>query len=536
MIKEETIKQLLLEMVQIKSDTGTDEECEIEDYIYNYFLEQPYFAENRYCGKYHLAHDPCHRSVVWAMVKGDSTETIILLNHHDVVDAEDYDRLKNIAYSPDALKDALKTLACDESIEKDLQDENWLFGRGTADMKGGAAIQMTLMSEYSYRKDFNGTLLFLSVPDEESLSSGMRAGVTLLTSLKKEYGLQYKLLINSEPHTREDGNYTIYDGSVGKTMATVYVAGQKSHIGNVFDGLNPSLILSNIMLRTEVTSKLADRFENEIGPPPAWSFARDFKPRYDASIPEAAGGYLSYLTMTKTPSELLSELKATCQEAFQASVDHISTAYKTLYPDRIQGIPNYNCHVVTYQELFQDALDIDKEGAETCLRASQDKAQVLAASQGVSLPELNFLIIKDLLDFVAYNKPTVVISLSPPYYPHISSQSSDKKKNVIHKIMTYLNVQNIKISKKNFFMGISDLSYTGLQDSKDVATHVKANMPLWREDIYDIPFAEMQKFDFPSIILGPWGKDLHQKTERVYLPDLVSKTPLMIQQIIDGLL
>ena len=46
----------------------------------------------------------------------------------------------------------------------------------------------------------------------------------------------------------------------------------------------------------------------------------------------------------------------------------------------------------------------------------------------------------------------------------------------------------------------------------------------------------MKTLSMPSLIIGPWGKDLHKKTERVYIPDLVENVPSYIEELITNLL
>ena len=36
----------------------------------------------------------------------------------------------------------------------------------------------------------------------------------------------------------------------------------------------------------------------------------------------------------------------------------------------------------------------------------------------------------------------------------------------------------------------------------------------------------------PVLNLGPWGKDFHKYTERVYLEDLFERTPTLVDQVI----
>jgi arginine utilization protein RocB len=59
----------------------------------------------------------------------------------------------------------------------------------------------------------------------------------------------------------------------------------------------------------------------------------------------------------------------------------------------------------------------------------------------------------------------------------------------------------------------------------------RALMPLWGEN-YSIPFAEIRELSVPVMNIGPWGKDFHKNTERVYLPDLCRRTPALVQEAI----
>ena len=85
-------------------------------------------------------------------------------------------------------------------------------------------------------------------------------------------------------------------------------------------------------------------------------------------------------------------------------------------------------------------------------------------------------------------------------------------------------------------MGISDLSYVGLQNEDEILPYVSQNMPLWKEDFYTVPFEGMKAISMPTLIIGPWGKDLHKKTERVYIPDVVENVPSCIEKLIISLL
>ena len=63
------IEALLYKLVSIKSDTGTDLEKDVEEFIYQWLKEVDYFKENTdNFGKYVIESDPLKRSIVWGLV------------------------------------------------------------------------------------------------------------------------------------------------------------------------------------------------------------------------------------------------------------------------------------------------------------------------------------------------------------------------------------------------------------------------------------------------------------------------------------
>lgn len=533
MSKSNDTLKLLYELVRIPSSTDTPVEAQVATLIYEKLKGIPKLYQDNTFGLEKIEHDHHNRSIVWGLLKGKGKKTIVLLNHHDVVDTHDYGNLQDLAYMPEQLKEYMKNQNFPNNVIQDLQSDEWVFGRGTADMKGGVALQLKILEKFSKKNDFGGNLLFLSVPDEENLSLGMRHSTKLLQDLSKRYQLDYILLINSEPHERTHEKFTVYDSSVGKTMAVIYVQGQKAHIGKVFEGLNPLTILSRIMIHTELNSLFSDKALGEISTPPSWSFARDFKKNYDASIPEAAGGYLSFLTLNSTPKKILSTLKDVCHITFEETVTHFQSEYKKVFPNH-KEIPTYKPNIKFYEELYHDAMLKDPEQTNMVMVQCLEEIRIKLNTGKISIPESNFIIIENLLKIVAYNTPTIVIALSPPYYPHITSCSNVSYSEISDVMRNIFSEDEVELS--HYFMGISDLSYVGLQNESEIIPYVSQNMPLWNDKFYTIPFETMKTLSMPTLIIGPWGKDLHKKTERVYVPDLVENVPSYIEKLIINLL
>ena len=118
-----------------------------------------------------------------------------------------------------------------DHVREDIEHGDWLFGRGTMDMKCGLALQMAMI-EQACEGRFDGNVLLLAVPDEEVNSVGMRAAVPRLLDLAREHNLDYKTVLNSEPmfsrHPGDQNKY-IYTGSIGKVLP-VFFATEKRHM------------------------------------------------------------------------------------------------------------------------------------------------------------------------------------------------------------------------------------------------------------------------------------------------------------------
>ena len=193
--------------------------------------------------------------------------TVIFMGHHDVVPADVYGDAAPWAFDLDNIAAHLNKENLSAEAYTDLLSGEWLFGRGCCDMLGGTAVQMALLAEQAEKvlqktdksektqneknvmadkpvktlrpnpdeavvddedekglfgpgkADTCGSLLFLSVPDEESFSTGMRGSLSLLEGLEEQFNLDYRLVICAEPNQRlADGKtQVVYSGSMAVT-------------------------------------------------------------------------------------------------------------------------------------------------------------------------------------------------------------------------------------------------------------------------------------------------------------------------------
>jgi arginine utilization protein RocB len=543
---DKDIEDIFYSYVKVKSDTYTELERDIEPFLMNYFSNIDYFKNNPdHFGTYKIKNDTFDRSVCWGLVKGKGYDTVVLLHHNDVVSVEDFNTLKPYAYSPKELEIELLKIKehLHEDARKDLESGDFIFGRGTADMKGGASIQLALLKRYAELESFYGNILLISVPDEENLSAGMLSAVLLLKELKEKHHLNYLMMINSEPHERTHKDIGVLsEGSVGKLMPFFYVKGFLSHVGKIFQGLNPVNLMAEIVRRTELNIELSDFALGEAAPPPTWLYLKERKLQYDVSLPPSAAGCLSILTLNREPASMLEIIREICMDAFTSLITEMNDKYK-VFRERMdkpfEPLP-WKAKVVTFKELYDEAY---MEHGET-FKAKYDEAlqEVKEKVQAgeVSMIESNFFLVEAVYEYINDLSPRVVIGLAPPYYPNVANMYidniSDKARNLSNGIMEYSSKHfNQYYSREYFFTGISDLSYTSIKNSKVIAETLKGSMPLFGT-LYSIPIEEIESISMPCINIGPWGKEYHKLTERVLKEDLFHRTPELIHYAISNLL
>ena len=124
----------------------------------------------------------------------------------------------------------------------------------------------------------------------------------------------------------------------------------------------------------------------------------------------------------------------------------------------------------------------------------------------------------------------------PPYYPNVSNIYFDGIAPSARDMSERLNVYTEEMygqqyTKEYFYTGICDLSYINIDDPKKQRDSVAGSMPLFGE-YYDIPFEAIKEISMAGINIGPWGKDFHKLTERVYKEDLYERTPHILDHAI----
>jgi len=540
------ILRLFYDLVAVRSDTCTPMERDIERFIYDWFAALAYFQKNPHlAGCEPVADDPLDRSIVWAMVRGKGKKTVVLVNHHDAVLPTDYGSLAPYAYDPPTLADQMRRIELSDDLRQDLESGDWIFGRGTADMKAGAALQMVLTAEFSEKTDFDGNLLFLSVPGEEYMSIGMLNSVAMMERLQQDHDLDYQLLIDSETHQRgEDRSGVIYEGSAGKLLALVYVRGKTAHVGNVFAGFNPLLLLSEIILQTELNIDFCDVVEHEVAPPPTWMFMGDRQTQYESSLPSAAAGCLSVISLHSQPSRIDSQLIRLIDTACQNVARKIEQQ-QALYNSKgitTEQVAAWDVQIRNFAEIFEIAA---KRFGKAFLDDYHQTWQAISRcidENRESIHNGSYRLIEKVLAYIPDPSPTVVLAFLPPYYPNAANWNYPDLPEAVASLSHAVDSLSREkwgehYKKLNYYMQISDMSFASFHDMGDTVSTIGPNMPFW-DKYYSSVFTPDRTLSMPVVNIGPWGKDLHKFGERVYRPDFEERTYAImkhaVRHVLDG--
>ncbi len=526
------IQDIFDKSMAIESFTHTSSERNIENFLNHYIGSLLYFQEHSdYFGTYQIPDDIYQRSVNWALVKGHCADTVILFHHHDTVDIEDFGNLKEFAFDNVALKKALASASLGQDVLDDIAANEWQFGRGSCDMKAALALQLGVVAEYASKAEGEVNLLYLSVGDEESYSQGMRAAVGLLANLKKKFHLNYILAIDSEPFESPSAQEKVlHVGTVGKMMPVVVTQGILSHMKEPLKGINAVSLLAKVVEKIDLNPLLSDSIYGEQAPLPSWSYMRDLKENYDVSTVLRAAGYFSVLYLDKSPKELMTTIQQLCQEA----IDEFYERYQALQVIYKEDKKVTKPHVLTYEELIQ--LCQKKAGFEEFMHKANQSAHE-AFQAGSSYQEITIATVQKVLDFYDKKEAFVVLAIAPPYYPSMNCRHLKNSVVDIEKLIAfyrdYLVEQGAsRLKVEEFFMGICDISYCALEKSVEEYQKIIESMAV-PEHLYSIDFEKIQDINVPGINLGPWGKDLHQLTERVYEKDMLETIPQFLLYLLE---
>jgi arginine utilization protein RocB len=539
------IRDLTIELTEIKSIVGTKEENNVVERIYEKFTQMNYFKEHPDLVKYvYVKDDPLNRKSVLAVVKGqkgNSKKTVVLIGHTDTVGISDYGTIKEYATKPLELKEKLKAIALPDNALKDLESGEYLFGRGIFDMKCGVSTLMTIVEYLSDNvNSLEGNIVFAAVCDEEGNSGGMLSVVQELVKLKEKEDFEYQALIDTDymaPRFEGDNTRYVYVGTVGKIMPSFYIVGSEAHAGDPFRGIDPNHISSAIVEEISFNTKYCDEAEGEVTVPPISLRQQDLKPEYSVQTSRTSYLYFNFGTHNSTPDEIMERIKEGAKLAFQKVIDTLNIEYEKYckannFP--FEKLP-WKARVLSYEELYNK---VKEEKGQELDEALDKLSEELLQDENVDERVYALKMVEAVHSMWSDKDPVVIAYFSPPYYPHIyvkgESELEKKLLDVVNKVIESTE-SKYDIKMKKFYPYISDLSYAAAPREKNAIESLKNNMPGFGVK-YNLPIEDMQRLNLPVVNIGPFGKDAHKFTERLEEDYSFNVAPRLVYNTIMGLL
>lgn len=524
---KEQLEDLLCEVVGWESRTGTEGEISFAHKIKNKLMELQYFKDNDSNIQFHGAGKG--RNAVSALYKHkEAKNTITLISHFDTVHTEEFGTLGKLAFQPKQLTEKFKQLVDElpEGARDDILSDEYLFGRGTMDMKMGLVLHMHLLEVASIEK-WPINLLLVTVPDEEVGSAGMRAAVRDLVKLRDQHHLTFTLFLNSEPSFSQhpqDENYYIYSGTIGKIMPAALFYGRETHAGEPLSGINSHYMASFLTKRMEYIPDFTEEVYGERTPLPVCLKTYDLKNDYSTQTSNHAAALYNVFLMKQNAADIMKTFKAISTE----SMESCQAQYEDIcYRENVQPVGKIK--VIDYGELLDYA--VKKIGVQSV----EEIKHRMIGNTNLDEREMSIHICDELMALCQELAPAVVLFFAPPYYPAINSSGNTFVQQQIAITQKRLKEKfNVDAKQVHYFNGISDLSYVNY-DRDDIGwKDFKNNLPVW-EGVYSIPFEEMQLLQAPVLNIGPYGKDAHKLTERLHKESAFVQTPYILKEMIKSM-
>ncbi|MFD2263967.1 M20/M25/M40 family metallo-hydrolase [Lacibacterium aquatile] len=507
-------------LVEAPSITGTPGEAEFTEVVLGILRQNPYFQAHPEDIAVLDSHgDPLTKNIV-ALVRGSGKQTVAMAGHFDVVAIDNYRDLTHLAFKPDELKAALIADLSSRPLKPaeakalaDLQSGDFVPGRGMLDMKSGVAAGIAVLEHFAAQPDRKGNLMLCMSPDEERNSQGMRRLRNDLPALARRWGIEIEGCLNldatSDQGDGADGRI-VHHGSIGKLLPFALVVGQPTHAGYPFEGISAHILGSAILQAVEANVDLADRSDDFCAPPPICLEAKDLRQVYDVTTPEHVWIAFNWLIHSWTPEQALGAMKDKVVAATTQALTEFAAGakrYAAIIGESPRAIPS-TPEILTIADLRKrlspealkrlDQVAAQNAGSDNPLLRTRTQVQAMVAEAGLTAP-------------------AVVIGFGSLHYPPVRLDPAKAKDDAflaaIDRARTTIETRHkTSIKDKAYFTGISDMSFIGNRPRG--AEFVGANTPL--ADMVDIPPAEL--LEYPAVNIGPWGREYHQRHERLYAP------------------
>ncbi|WP_216326664.1 M20/M25/M40 family metallo-hydrolase [Deinococcus aestuarii] len=529
-------RDLALLLTSWPSVTGTPGESEFAGRLLAEVRGWPGFAghpEDVWLGPARSGHGAWN---LYALVRGQSDRTVLLAGHYDTVGTEDYGEWRPLAGDARALAESItRSLAGEETLGAaerlalaDLTGGDFLPGRGLLDMKGGLAAGLAVLERYSRLPpgERPGHLLLVATPDEEGRSSGARAVAHDLPGLARDLGLEIVAGLNLDATADVGGGEegrAAYLGTVGKVLLSALVVGRPTHAAYPFDGVSAPLLAAELLRRVEASPDLAEEVGAERAAAPACLELRDSRSGYDVTTPAWVWCAFNVLTLRRTPSEVLALFAEVAREVAERAARDFGTRAARAGSLNAASLGCQLPPVLTFGEL--------RGRAEARAGAEAVRAVVAACPSGPDPLRASREITVSLLGLAGLEGPAIILGFGALHYPasHLSGRLADEVlREAVERHTAGLSRETGEsLRVRGYFAGISDMSFLGQAADPREQACVAAHTP-HPAHVDPVPEGALR---FPVVNIGPWGRDYHQRLERIHAPYAFRTVPELLWRL-----
>ncbi len=562
-------RDLALALTAVPSITDSDGESRFAFFLQDMLGSWPYFKARPEHIRFVKTIDDERERYALVAFSGPPTSApsgrtaVILTGHYDVVSVENYGALEPFAFDPEALAprlvEALESEAASAIAHgqrpgdtvlralEDIKTGEFLPGRGLLDMKAGLAAGLAVFEDHAQRcllagdtDEPAGSLVFLAVPDEEGSSHGMLSAVRALPGLLAEWGVCAVAAINLDAAVDQgDGSAgrAAFLGSVGKLHPFTLFVGRPTHAGAPFDGINPALAAAEFARGLECAVNLFDVPVSGGGspatgggspqtgyppPPPTILYHRDLRDHYDVTTPAAVFVSANVLTRIDGPVQVLGAVSKLAEASMwlagsslrERAEAHTRASGQSFCP------PDREPRLIPWSELLRLARLADPQSlktAEAKARSSPNRMEAFADY------------VAEAARLTGLEGPAAVVGLAPPYYPR-AALDPIRDSALVAAVTAAVSSMNTEVQESVVvypsFPGISDMSYLYPSDDAEARRVAAEACPF---GIDPLPSG----FSCPVVNIGPWGREYHQRLERVHVGYAFTTLPLLIARTVD---
>lgn len=504
--RENQLRELISKLVSTSSIVNSDGERVMADKIMAILSDFAVFKENsdwlRICP---VMDDPLHRYSILALIKRPGiTDTVLGIGHFDTVAIEDYGPLKPFANHPEELVLRMKSVIFDPEVLVDLDDPDYLFGRGSLDMKSGIAIWLTLLDALS-QADLNKNLLVCFVCDEEGNSKGMIDAIGHIKQMVDDHQLNLLSAIDTDytsPQFIGDDRRFLYGGTIGKILIQYLCIGKETHAGDPYAGIDANELVSALIEEINMNPAYCDTNEWDVTVPPITLSVNDDKREYSVQTAKSTSVMFNVTTIGRSIEDWEKLFVKAAQRAVEKVQIKLDKSYR-IYCQK-KGRDYTALHKDVQVKVFRK-----DDNVGLCPYPNEDER------------DFSLRWVKEQVA----NDPAaqIILFLSMPYYPpHTLDLNNVKHKKLISEVQRCA----IGYTYLPYYPYISDLSFVSRGQPKDIET-IRRLIPGY-DLLNRIDWPGLDALDVPMMNVGPWGKDAHKFTERVYVPSVVSVYDILV--------